>query len=450
MNTIHRKEPVLLFFGDVVVLIVSLILTLLVRYGAFPLSDIFDVYAVPFSILFVLFLLVNFIAGLYEQHTLIFKNRLPITLLNVQLVNAGLGIAFFYFLPFFTIAPKTILFIYLVLSLLLMSVWRMFLAPKMGPKKTQKALLLGDSGEVEELRQEINHNSRYNISFVDTIPLVQDTAKMLSEIKNSIHIKGVQVVIVDTRHPLLIDLIPQLYPLAISGIQFFEMGKMYESIFERIPVSLVSQTWFIENMSSMSPQIFYDGIKRTIDIVVSFLWALVSLVLYPFIIIAMKIENERGVIFTYQPRIGQRNKTVNIIKFRTMTIANDNGEQGSVKNEVTKVGLFLRKSRLDELPQLWNIFVGDLSLVGPRPELPKYVDQYSKEIPNYNIRHSVKPGLFGWAQIYHEKHPHHGIDTTETANKLSYDLYYVKHRSLLLDIKIILRSVKVLLTFTGR
>jgi lipopolysaccharide/colanic/teichoic acid biosynthesis glycosyltransferase len=134
-----------------------------------------------------------------------------------------------------------------------------------------------------------------------------------------------------------------------------------------------------------------------------------------------------------------------------MSIANDDGKWGNgQKNVITRIGKFLRKSRIDELPQLWNVVRGDISLVGPRPEFPEPVALYTKEIPYYNLRHIVKPGLSGWAQIYHQKHPHHGIDTEETGNKLSYDLYYIKNRSFLLDLKIALRTMKVLLSFAGK
>lgn len=440
----------LLFIGDLIILVLSLILTLFIRYGSFPTVAAIETHLVPFSILFIAFILVNFIAGLYEKHTLTIKNRIPIILLNVQIANAAIGIAFFYLIPYFSISPKLFLFIYLVISLALMTVWRMFVAPKMDPRKSQKALLVGDTDEAVELYEEVNNNSRYHLSFVKMIRPSSNSIETLNEISETIKKNNIAVVVLDTRHPSLIEVIPNLYRFAISGVLFFEIGKMYEEIFDRVPLSLVGQVWFVDNMTSVAPKFVYDSLKRIIDIAVSFLWALVSLIFYPFIILALKVEDKKNVIFTYQPRTGQNGKIINIIKFRTMTIANDNGIHGNVKNEVTKVGSFLRKSRLDELPQLWNIFVGDLSLVGPRPELPIYVDKYSKDISNYMIRHSVKPGIFGWAQIYHEKHPHHGIDVTETSNKLSYDLYYVKHRSLLLDLKIILRSVKVLLTFTGR
>jgi len=129
---------------------------------------------------------------------------------------------------------------------------------------------------------------------------------------------------------------------------------------------------------------------------------------------------------------------------------NDDGdwkEKGTV-NKVTKVGAFLRTTRLDEFPQLWNVLKGDISLIGPRPEFPGPVEHYTKEIPYYNIRHLIKPGLSGWAQIY-GAHPHHSTDVSKTKEKLSYDLFYIKSRSFWLDIKIALKTIKALLSRSG-
>ena len=448
MNIIHRKESILLFIGDIIVLLVSLVLTLIIRYGSFPSINIIKLHLIPFSILFIAFLLINFISGLYEKHTLLFKNRLPARLLNVQLVNAVLGIAFFYFVPYFSITPKFTLFIYLVLSLALMSIWRIFISPKLEPKKSQRALLIGDSREAEDLYEEINNNSRYHLMFAGIIRPSFDIAKTLNEITNFIEKNKCSIVVIDTRNTQISEIISNLYKYSLSGILFIDLSKMYESIFDRIPLSLMGKAWFIENMSSVAPKKIYDTVKRLIDIFIASIVGIISLILYPFIIIALKIEDRKNVIFTYQPRIGQNNKIINIVKFRTMKIANDNGNASD--NRVTNVGLFLRKSRIDELPQLWNVIKGDISIIGPRPELPNYVKKYSEEIPYYSMRHIIKPGLSGWAQIYHEQHPHHAVNIEETSNKLSYDLYYIKHRSFILDLKIALKTIKVLITFVGR
>lgn len=450
MNLIDRKDHITLFLGDITVLILSLIITLVLRYGVWPSAATLRLHLEPFSILFIAFILVYFIAGLYEKHTVLFKNRLPITLLNVQLVNTIVGVSFFYFVPFFSIAPKTVLFLFLTLSLIFMYAWRMFVVFKFSSQKKQKAILIADSPESHELKEEINGNSQYKLSFVEVIKPSSDKEKILSQIKEIISKENISLVVIDTHHPALAEVVSAFYPLAMSGVLFFDIGKIYETIFDRIPVSMVSKTWFIEHMSSMAPKLVYDGIKRLIDISLALVVGIISLIFYPFVIIAMKILESGSPIFSYQKRVGQYNKIIKIVKFRTMTVANDDGKWGSIENKVTPLGSFLRKTRIDELPQLWNVLKGDISLIGPRPEFPEPVAQYSKEIPNYTIRHSVKPGLSGWAQIYHEQHPHHGLDIKETSNKLSYDLYYIKYRSFLLDLKIALRTIKVLITFVGK
>ena len=127
---------------------------------------------------------------------------------------------------------------------------------------------------------------------------------------------------------------------------------------------------------------------------------------------------------------------------------NDTGHWVDEGDKTTKIGKFLRKTSIDELPQIWSILKGDQSLIGPRPELPNLVEVYSKEIPYYNIRHLHKPGLSGWAQIYQKEAPHHKTDVEKTKIKLSYDLFYIKHHSFALDLKIALKTVKTLVLRT--
>jgi len=204
----------------------------------------------------------------------------------------------------------------------------------------------------------------------------------------------------------------------------------------------------LENITSQ-PKRVYNILKRWMDVLVSLALGCVSLIVYPFVVLAIRMES-KGSPFSHQTRVGQNNKPVTLLKFRTM-LFDDNGkwnEEGK-ENEVTKVGSFLRKTRIDELPQLWNVLKGDVSLVGPRPEFSEPVEHYNTEIPYYNVRHLIKPGLSGWAQMYHDNDPHHGTDVVETANKLSYDLYYLKNRSFLLDLKIAIKTLKTLVSIKG-
>ena len=454
MSLRSKRESIILLLGDLITLFLSLILTLILRYGAIPSKQLLLSHLIPFSFVFAVSILLYFVSGLYEKHTLRLKQRIPATLLNVQIFNAIIAIAFFYFIPYLQITPKTTLFIYLIISLILTTFWRMVGVGFFTPKKKQLALLISKGsekkGEVLELYEEINNNPRYGIFFLDWIKdgaLKEMSPEMLAGL---VTVKGITYIAADFGDKALHPLMPALYKLIFSGVEFVDTRKLYEEIFNRIPLSRIDDTWCLENISSNSKASF-DIFKRLMDIIISGGLLLISLIVYPFVWLAMRVD-DRGVLFSYQQRIGQHNRIVNIVKFRTMTNANDGGQwtgESAQRNVVTRVGKFLRKSRIDELPQLWNVLRGDVSLIGPRPEFPEPVAKYSQEIPYYNLRHIVKPGLSGWAQIYGE-HPHHGVDTEKTTNKLSYDLYYIKNRSVFLDLKIALQTMKVLITFAGR
>ncbi len=391
---------------------------------------------------------VFFIAGLYEKHTMLFRSKLPSIVINAQIVNAVIAIAFFYLIPYFEIAPKTNLFIYLVISSAFIAGWRLYGARVLGFRKKERALLVGSGEEMRELREEVNKNPRYNMTFVSSVDLGEiEGIDFEGEVLGVIYSEEVTAVVIDLRDARIEPLLPRLYNLIFSGVRFVDSHKVYEDIFDRVPISLLNYNWFLENISQ-SAHIVYDVLKRTMDAVAAIAIGAASLVVYPFVWIAIKLD-DGGPLFFVGERIGQNNKPVHLYKFRSMSVESQ-GNGIEAKPHVTRVGEFLRKSRIDELPQLWNVLRGDISLVGPRPETPALVKLYEKEIPYYNIRHLIKPGLSGWAQIYHHEHAHHDMDVAETKRKVSYDLYYLKNRSLILDIKIALRTVQTFLSRTGR
>lgn len=449
MSITNRKEPLILVLGDIFFFLISLYLMLIVRYHMFPTEELFYAHLVPFAILFAVWLVVFFAAGLYEKHTLILKNRVPSIILNAQIINSVIAVLFFYFIPYFEITPKTNLFLYLVFSFALILWWRVYGSEVLGVRKPSRAILIGSGAEMQELKAEVNNNNRYYLKFVSSIDLDEVKGLDLQEdIINHVYSEGITDIVVNLRHEQVDTLLPHLYNLIFSHVRFVDMHKVYEDIFDRVPLSLVKYSWFLENISA-TRKFTFDLIKRFMDIVIALPAALISLIVYPFVWIAILAE-DRGGLFSIQERVGQNNKPIKLYKFRTMTNANDGGQWGNGnENRVTRVGAFLRKSRLDELPQLWNVLRGHISLIGPRPEFAEPVAQYTNEIPYYNVRHLIKPGLSGWAQIYGE-HPHHDTDTIKTANKLSYDLYYIKNRSVMLDLKIALRTLRTLLSRSGR
>ncbi len=448
MTIYNKKEGIILFAGDIFFFIAALWLSLAVRYLAVPDRDVFYDHLVPFSVLFFTWIVSFFIAGLYGKQTLLFKSRLPTVILHTQIINSVLGVLFFYLVPYFDITPKTILFLYLVFSFGLVLSWRTRMVRFFGFRKRQKAILVGEGEEMRELYAEVNNNPRYGLFFVSSIDLDKiDGMDFEEDFLRTVYEDEVSSVVIDIKNKKVEPFLPRLYNLIFHQVYFIDMHNVYEDIFDRVPLSILRYSWFLENISARS-HLAYDIMKRTMDIVVASLFGALSLLIYPFVFLAIKLD-DGGDIFTLQERVGQGGRTVKLYKFRTME-RNDQGKWNTgEKNKVTRAGEFLRKSRIDELPQLLNVILGDISLIGPRPEFPEPVARYQKEIPYYNIRHLIKPGLSGWAQIYHERHPHHGVDTAETKNKLSYDLYYIKNRSLMLDIKIALLTIRTLLSRSG-
>ena len=441
----------LLLIGDIVVYLFSLVLTLAVRYGEIPGRHLLYTHTLSFSILIVVFIIVIFSSGLYDKQLTIVRGYKQGLLIRVQIVNLMIGIAFFYLAPV-AIAPKANLLIYFVISTLLLLLWRLIMFPVFSSTRKQNAIIVGKGEDIEDLHEELNRNQNSGITFKEWIIPSENTDQIVREINGAVKNTGSSVIVVDFHNRAVEAAMPFLYSLVFSGIQILDASKMYETIFDRIPLSMVGERWFVENSgTSLGNRRVYDTLKRVIDIVVSLFGGIMSLVFYPFVYIAIKLD-DGGPIFITQNRVGKNENLVKLVKFRSMS-GNDHGkygENGATTNVVTRVGKFLRNTRIDELPQFWAVFVGQMSLVGPRSELPSLTNIYDARIPYYNARHLVKPGLSGWAQIYHENHPHHTIDTEDTKDKLSYDLFYIKNRSLSLDIKIVLRTLQILMKRVGK
>ncbi|MBX4198473.1 exopolysaccharide biosynthesis polyprenyl glycosylphosphotransferase [Candidatus Parcubacteria bacterium] len=447
MSALNKRDPFLLFIGDIVIFFISLWLALFLRYLSLPTEKLLNTHLLPFSILILAWFLVFYIAGLYEKRSIILRSRLPNTIFRAQIINSVIAVLFFYFIPYFGITPKTVLFIYLSVSFICILVWRIYGYTFVGPKRKQNAILIGSGEEMKELRDEVNANQHYNLNFISSVG-IDSVGKVdfQEEIVKRIYGEDVSIIVVDFKNERIEPILPSLYNLIFSGIVFIDMHKIYEDVFDRIPLSLIRYSWFLENIS-LTPKITYDILKRVMDVILGCIAGVVSLIVYPFIILAIKLDDS-GPIFIVQERVGKNGALIKTYKFRSMQ-RNEMDLNKGMENKLTRIGPFLRKSRLDELPQLWSVVKGDTSLIGPRPELPSGVSHYEKEIPYYGIRHLIKPGLSGWAQLYQENHPHHGVAIEQTKEKLSYDLYYLKNRSFMLDIRIALKTIKKLLSRSG-
>lgn len=450
MAIIPKREYLYLLLGDVSIFVLSLWCTLFIRYFEIPGLPILSIHLVPFSLLFVAWVFVFFIAGLYGKHTRLFRRKLPTVIVSAQVVNIFLAAMLFFLVPIFGIAPKTNLLLYLFISTTLIIAWRLGVFPRLRPSRQLKGVLIAAGADAQELADEINQDHRYPFTFAYTI----DTNKvpMHEIIQKAVRVAeedDVMFVVVDYADPGVSAALPIIYDAAFHKRRFalIDIVELYQEVFDRVPITLTRYAWILDQVGASNA---YDILKRCIDVAIGGLLGALSLIVYPFVMLAIKLD-DGGPIFITQDRVGRFQKSIKVLKFRSMS-GNDQGEygeSGKSKLTVTRVGRWLRILRIDELPQLWAVLKGDLSLVGPRPELPALANQYSARIPYYNARYLVAPGLTGWAQIKHDAHPHHASAMEETKEKLSYDFYYLQHRSFMLDLFIILQTIRIVLTAKG-
>lgn len=450
----RSRELLILVLGDIFFIVLSLWLTLFIRYVGLPSGALLEAHFGPFFIISGVWLFIFYIAGLYDKHTVFLKNLLFSRILNTQFVNVLIAALLFLIIPF-GIAPKTNLVIYLVISIILISWWRLKLFNRFSPKNKHKALLIADGEEAIELVDEINNNDRYNYSFVRIIDekAAKHTVDFESKLLALINSEDIKIIVANPRGEHIERVLPSIFDLAFLKFEFtfLDFYKVYEDTFDRVPLSALRYDWFITHVSQ-SKSLVYDFFKRTIDIIGALVLGALLIVLLPIISIANRIEGNRK-IFMVQQRIGQYNAPVRVLKLQTMTANDSSSSTWTVEdkhkgNQITKVGTVLRKLSIDELPQVWNILKGEMSLIGPRNDIAGLGARLAEQIPYYNIRNFVKPGVSGWAQT----HQHYMGDNIspqsieESRVRLAYDLYYVKNRSFLLDIEIALRTFKTLLS----
>lgn len=446
MSILSRKTPYILLVGDLVSFALSLWVSLFVRYGALPEQGVFLGHLAPFSVLFVVWVGVYFIAGLYEQKTAVVKSNLSQRLLYVQFLNVALAAVFFYFVTFTSIAPKTNLAVYLVVSAVIAFFWRRILYPTLSIRRREQAILIGRGAEAVDLHREINGNPRYPFEFVLFVNLDSADAHVAkTDLAARVSDGSVSAIVVDFYDAKAQQLLPELYELLFAKARFVDMHKVYEDVFGRVALSLLNHGWFLENVSAY-PKYAYDALKRAMDFAIALALGTVSLVVYPFVFLAIKLE-DRGPVFIMQERVGRDGAIIRIPKFRSMKSSDRGVWVKENDDRITRVGKFLRTSRIDELPQLLSVLRGDMSLVGPRPDIKALGAELSAQIPYYAMRSIIKPGLSGWAQTRQELPPQ---SLEETKMRLAYDFYYIKYRSLFLDLKIALQTLATLASRMGK
>jgi exopolysaccharide biosynthesis polyprenyl glycosylphosphotransferase len=419
---------------DIILFYIGLWLTIMLRYHDALSQGSVTQLVRTFTYIFVAWLVVFFIHGLFEAASFRRYTSLVVSLFSASCVNLLAAILYFYFQPNLILTPRRFLLIDVAITFVLVMVWHLLMKSFFKNKLVQGVYIFSFGNELEELEQEI---AIYNyLGYRVLGKLAEGSLGEAKVEKNSI------IILPDNLHSTP-QVSEQLYRLRTSGVIFYNHKDFYELLLRRIYLSDLNELWFLENIDYQEKR-FYNIGKRIVDIALGFIGIFFFLISYPFCALAIKL-NSAGPILFVQERVGKLGKMFKVYKYRSMSGGPTNTWTSVNDPRITRVGKFLRKSRIDEWPQFINLLLGHISLVGPRPEQPHIVELLKTQIPFYDERHLVKPGITGWAQLNI-----YAGSLEESKLKLQYDLYYIKHRSFLFDLEIILKTVYYIFTWQGR
>lgn len=443
MKLVRTLKTALLFVGDIATLYLALILTVIVRYGGAWYDQFINQHAGPFTLVFCLWIAVFYIAGLYDLRHL--RNNLDfIKVLALALVvNAVIAVGFFYALPSAGISPKTNLFAFMVVFAILEVTWRRsFNRITASLQHAANIVVVGGNSTAQETIDFLEHNAQFGYRVASWIQ-GRSLPPHLREIggwRRLVRDDSIELIVVPRHLKHESKLAAIFFQLFSLGVEIKDLPAFYEFVFRKIPLSEVNEEWFLENVSGRHR--YYDDLKHAGEFAAA---CLIGIMLSPLIllIVALVALSSPGPVIYRQVRIGKNGREFVLYKFRTMRVdAEKDGPQWASTDDArsTPIGRALRYTHLDELPQLVNIVKGELSFVGPRPERPEFVKKLRKAVPYYDVRHLIKPGITGWAQIHYRK------DATidDVTEKLQHDIYYLKNRSPVIDIAIILKTIKTL------
>ena len=454
---ISERRILLLLFDAIFILSALYLLSLLFDYNYFAFN------AGNFFSILLLLTYVYVFGVIFEMYNLqVASNQLQI-LQSVVFTATAASLAYLFTPILSPVLPKQrlviVIFYFTVLGTLLL--WRMFYVYFLASHRfSQNVVLICDQNQVEELVLGLeNVDPHYKIiGFVNSDSVSEESTNVhyVKEIKKNdletfvISNQVSEIVIASQKTDgITPDLYQQLLHLLESGNVIREYTQVYESKTQRIPVHYVERDFYrFFPFSRSNNNKLYLFFVRFLEFVFSSCGLVVCLLFIPVIFIGNLLGN-RGPLFYTQERVGKNGVIFEIYKFRSMVKNSEsNGVVFATSNDarITPFGKMMRKSRIDELPQFFNILKGDMAVIGPRPERPFFVEEIARIMPFYETRHVIKPGLTGWAQVNYS----YGESIEESLIKLQYDLYYIKHRSIFLDLSITFKTITTVLFYRGQ
>lgn len=412
------------------------------------------------SIVLAVYLLI--FATIFELYDLQKASKFEIVVQNI-ILTSSVTVLIYLLTPF--VAPvlpaNRLQIVYFFISInVALFLWRyayiMLIAT---PRFHKRILLIANRKRVESIITSLHKSDpNYKVTgFInvgknkDEFNFIDITEYNLNDVEKIIVEQGISEIVIAASQSdaITVSLYNQLINLLEKGVAIREYTQVYEEITHRVPVHHVEKDFYRYFPFSRSNQNkLYLFFHRVLDLLFSILGLFFGLLISPFIILGNIVGN-RGPLFYTQTRVGKNGRHFKIYKLRSMVKdAEKYGAQFADKKDtrVTKFGRFLRRSRFDEIPQFINVIKGDMSVIGPRPERPVFVKELSEKIPFYEVRHLVKPGVTGWAQVNHK----YGTGEEDALEKLQYDLYYIKKRSIFLDISIVIKTLSTIIFFRGQ
>jgi sugar transferase (PEP-CTERM system associated) len=398
--------------------------------------------------------------------TSVLSNRREASIRLIQALGSvySLSVLLYFLYPPLELG-RGIFVIGLIFASMLLFFWRgLFSKVNSLPEFAERALIFGEGPLAELLETEFESRPELGLRVVGRVlpsdngnnhggyqpgdflgdPPVSDAGDCLSSTIKHFRATRIVVAMGDRRGKLPVD---ALLSLKCRGLQVQDGVEVYEAITGKVPIESIRLGWLLFSPGCHASR-FHLAYKRGASILVSIFGLLLTLPLLPFIILAIKLTSAGPVLYR-QKRVGRDGSVYNCYKFRSMRAdaEADTGPTWAADEDprITTVGRFLRISRMDEIPQLWNVLRGDMSLVGPRPERPEFVHTLNKEIPYYHLRHTIRPGITGWAQVRYK----YGSSIEDTKEKLRYDLFYIKNMSAGLDLLIFFQTIKIILLGRG-
>jgi sugar transferase (PEP-CTERM system associated) len=452
-KNIYRRKLIMLY-GDILIIASSFYFAPFVRYKELP--DLLSFFGFAELAAIFVYVSVLYIFDFYniEEKMGSFGMALKffIVILMVNIIIASL-FYLFHLRPY----SSVVLFISGFLTLILLFIWRFVLIDFSGVAANPlKVIILGAGNSGRTLYDLLKSKSEYLVvgfvdddrarheRIIDGIPVLGGSDDLI----NFVNKYNVNKVIVCISKEIGLNTYPKLVEAKFNGVVIYEMPTFYEKIAGKIPVLHVSDVWMgYAGIHEIKKDIYNINLKNIMDITMALICLIITMPLVILTAIFIKMESKGPVVYS-QIRMGLNEKPFIVYKFRSMY--SDVEKKGAVwaqENDprITNVGKIIRFLRIDELPQLWNVLKGEMSFVGPRPEQLEFVRQLEKEIPYYMLRHNVKPGITGWAQVNYN----YGASMKDALEKLQYDLYYIKNRSLLLDVYIMVRTIRVIIFGIG-